>query len=86
MESEMEVRQPRESLDALFEGLQGVSEFMSVKESVRSLAKQMGGQIDSYEQEGGFFEVRIGSVTGWGSNALYSRRFLLATDAKMAAE
>ncbi len=82
----MEVRQQRVSLDALFEGLQEVSEFISVKESVRSLARQMGRQIDSYEQEGDYFEVRIGSVTGWGSDALYSRRFLLATNAKMAAE
>lgn len=82
----MEVNQNKESLDALFEGIQGVAKFMLVKESARLIACQMGGQIDSYAQEGNFFEVRIGSVTGWGSNALYSRMFELTNETSMAAE
>ena len=60
-------------------------DFLSKREEVRRIGHMAGGTLDSYEEEGSYFDVRIATVNGWGNNALYSRKFPLQ-DIVLAAE
>lgn len=74
-----------QTLGRLLQGCLYIGDFLRKKEEVRQIAHNAGGTLDSYEQEGTNFDVRISLVNGWGSDALFSRKFPLKNIA-MAAE
>ena len=71
-------------LGRLLQGCLCTGDFLLKKEEVRKIAHSAGGELDSYEQEGPNFDVRISLVNGWGSDALFSRKFPLDNIARAA--